>query len=418
MFALEAVVSSISFGVCALLLGALMTAGFVLPRGEPAKMCRAFFLFSLALLLVFLLVASFSLLMQTAKLRGGNLPSLDTLNRYLLRTQSGKVWLWREFYGLLLLVGGVFVLRDVNSVRAARMLLILALPLVASRSLMSHASAVRESTAVAVAADAVHLIATALWAGGLPVLFWALFQGLKPPGSPLFWPAEAVARFSTIALISVAVLLLTGLYQSWTHVQTLTALWGTSYGRVLLLKLFLFSLMIGLGALNFLSTRPGLLKAAQSKEEGSLLRTKTLGRVGAESLLGILILSVTGFLTGLPPAIHSLHAQHQAAPASAGRVPQASGRQAAEGARVTILTPKGGEVFRGNQVPVEFTLMRGKRGLHVHAYVDGELRGTFKREKGMLTGIRPGRHRLELRVVAEDHQTELDASDRTNFVVQ
>jgi hypothetical protein len=35
-----------------------------------------------------------------------------------------------------------------------------------------------------------------------------------------------------------------------------------------------------------------------------------------------------------------------------------------------------------------------------------------------LNGITPGHHVLELRVVAEDHQTELDASDRIEFVVK
>ena len=411
MFFLEAVISGISFGVSALLVGTLMIAGLVLPRGEPDTIRRALFLSSLALILVFLLIASVSLLMQGARLQGGELPSLDTLIRYLLRTQSGKVWLWREFYGVLLLAGGFLVLRDVDAVRASRMLLILALPLVACRSLMSHASAVRENTAITVAADAIHLIATALWAGGLPVLLWALFQCLERLNSPLFWAAEVVARFSTVALVSVAVLVLTGLYQSWIHVQTPAALWGTSYGRVLLLKLSFFLAMIGVGALNFLSTRPNLLQAAQSNRDDALIGKKTLSRVGTEGLLGILILSVTGFLTSLPPATHSLHAQHQAASAAARPL-------AAEGAGVAILTPKRGQVFRGDQVPVQFTMTRGKRGLHVHAYVDGELRDMFKSENGMLTGIRPGRHMLELRVVADDHQTELDASDRTDFVVQ
>jgi hypothetical protein len=53
-----------------------------------------------------------------------------------------------------------------------------------------------------------------------------------------------------------------------------------------------------------------------------------------------------------------------------------------------------------------------------YAYVDSELIGMFESQRGTLNGIKPGRHTLELRVVAEDHQTELDASDRTFFVVK
>ena len=48
----------------------------------------------------------------------------------------------------------------------------------------------------------------------------------------------------------------------------------------------------------------------------------------------------------------------------------------------------------------------------------GELMGMFKSEKGTLTGIQPGHHTLEIRVVTEDHQTELDATDRVRFVVK
>jgi len=63
-------------------------------------------------------------------------------------------------------------------------------------------------------------------------------------------------------------------------------------------------------------------------------------------------------------------------------------------------------------------LAKGKRGHHVHPYIDGELMGMFDGRQGTLNGIGPGRHILELRVVAEDHQTELDASDRVTFVVK
>ena len=89
-----------------------------------------------------------------------------------------------------------------------------------------------------------------------------------------------------------------------------------------------------------------------------------------------------------------------------------------EGASVKIVSPKAGEILKGDKVPLQFKLTKGKRGEHVHAYVDGEMMGMFKSEKGTLTGIQPGKHTLELRVVAKDHQTELDASDKVKFVIK
>jgi ASC-1-like (ASCH) protein len=51
-------------------------------------------------------------------------------------------------------------------------------------------------------------------------------------------------------------------------------------------------------------------------------------------------------------------------------------------------------------------------------YVDGELMGMFESAKGTLNGVKPGKHTLELRVVANDHKTELDATDRVEFTVK
>jgi hypothetical protein len=90
----------------------------------------------------------------------------------------------------------------------------------------------------------------------------------------------------------------------------------------------------------------------------------------------------------------------------------------ADGASVKILFPTKGQTFQGDQVPIQFKLVKGKAGHHVHAYVDNELMGMFEGEKGTLNGIKPGSHVLMLRVVAADHKTELDASDEVSFTVK
>ena len=85
---------------------------------------------------------------------------------------------------------------------------------------------------------------------------------------------------------------------------------------------------------------------------------------------------------------------------------------------VKILSPKKEQIFRSDQIPLEFSLVKGKRGEHVHAYVNGELMGMFNSHTGTLTGIKPGKYVLELRVVAEDHKSELDATDKVSFTVK
>jgi putative copper export protein len=335
-------------------------------------------------------------------------------------TQSGKVWLLREAYGAALALMLFWIAKNTASVKAIRCVFFLALPLVASRSFTSHAVAVKENTMVVVTADAAHLIATGLWGGGLLVLFWILYRGVKKLTLPLSWAAETVRRFSRLALGSVAVLVLTGLYQSWIQVGNLRTLFGTDYGRVLLFKLVIFIAILGFGALNFLSTGPRLLQAAQANTKDLSWARKALRRIGAESFLALLVFFVTGLLTVLPPGVHAVH---QAALANASAVagtgrPTTPDLKPAEGARIEIISPKAEQVFKGDQVPLRFKLTKGKRGHHVHAYVDGELVGMFESKQGTLNGISPGRHVLELRVVAEDHQTELDAREHVEFFVK
>ena len=100
------------------------------------------------------------------------------------------------------------------------------------------------------------------------------------------------------------------------------------------------------------------------------------------------------------------------------KMPAKSTLKPAEGASIKIVSPKKDQILIGDKVPLEFKLIKGKRGHHAHAYVDGELMGMFESEKGTLNGIKPGKHTLELRVVTEDHKTELDATDKVTFTTK
>jgi putative copper export protein len=420
MVSFEAIVSGLGYAVLAVLLGALVSAGFLLPSGEPKELRQKLLRAAAYLVVFFLLIAFVSLLVQGAKLRQGTLPSWDVLFRYLTMTQSGKVWLLREVYGAALAIVIFWLARNAASMKLIRLIFFLALPLVASRSFTSHAVAVKADTIVVVAADAVHLIATGLWGGGLLALFWILYSGVKKSTLPLSCAAETVRRFSRLAFGSVAVLVLTGLYQSLIQVGNLRTLFGTDYGRVLLFKLVLFIAMLGFGALNYLASGPALLRAAERNANDLSSALRALTRIGAESFLGLLVFFVTGLLTVLPPGVHAVH---QTVVANSSTIATPEGQKVpkldpAEGASVEIISPKAEQVFQGDKVPLRFKLTKGNRGHHVHAYVDGELMGMFDGRQGTLNGIGPGRHVLELRVVAEDHRTELEASDRTTFVVK
>ena len=308
----------------------------------------------------------------------------------------------------------VWLIRQKEALTGLRLLTILAVPLIASRSFTSHAIAVRSDTALAVTADAVHLVATALWAGGLLAVLTALRANRRQQDFDLWWTAQLVQRFSRLALVCVVVLCCAGLYLSWVHVGSFATLKNTDSGNVLIVKLALFAIMLGLGALNAFSTRPALQRATLEDKQRQAKLNTAIKRIAWESMFGLAIFVTTGFLTVLPPGVHALHAAAQQQPAPA-KIPTL---HAAEGASVKILSPKNDESFSGDQVALRFKLTKGKQGHHAHAYVDGELMGMFEGSSGTLNGIKPGKHVLELRVVADDHQTELDASDKVNFTVR
>ncbi|MFJ2637916.1 copper resistance CopC/CopD family protein [Streptomyces sp. NPDC087511] len=92
---------------------------------------------------------------------------------------------------------------------------------------------------IAMPVDVLHLLAVAAWLGGLTALLVALY---RTPDLD----ATAVRRFSGIALGSVVVLAATGIYQSWRQVGTWSALTGTGYGQLLLVKVGLVAVLIGI----------------------------------------------------------------------------------------------------------------------------------------------------------------------------
>ncbi|GAA1358968.1 copper resistance CopC/CopD family protein [Streptomyces beijiangensis] len=91
---------------------------------------------------------------------------------------------------------------------------------------------------IAMPVDVLHLLAVALWLGGLTALLVSLFR------APHIERA-AVQRFSRVAFGSVVTLAATGIYQSWRQVGSWSALTGTWYGQLLMVKIGLVAVLIG-----------------------------------------------------------------------------------------------------------------------------------------------------------------------------
>ena len=322
MVALEAITSAIGYIAQALFLGFLAAASFLLPEGGPTAVRRKLLSMALVCLLFFIVTAVGTLLIQGAKLQRGEFPGWEILSRYLSATQSGNVWLFRESYGVVLTLILVWLIRQKEALTGLRLLTILAVPLIASRSFTSHAIAVRSDTALAVTADGVHLIATALWAGGLLAVLTALRAHRRTTGFIVVDGTTGPALFASGSGVRRA-LMLRRLYLSWVHVGSFATLMNTDSGNVLIVKLALFAIMLGLAALNAFSTRPALQRATPEDQQRQAKLDTAIKRIAWESMFGLAIFVTTGFLNRAAPRCPRI-ACGSAATASAGKNPDAA----------------------------------------------------------------------------------------------
>ncbi|WP_369029077.1 copper resistance CopC/CopD family protein [Streptomyces adonidis] len=122
---------------------------------------------------------------------------------------------------------------------------VVAIGLAATWALAEHASTGLQA-GIAMPVDVVHLVAVALWLGGLSALLVALFRA--PADAPI--EGSAVRRFSRLAFGSVLALVATGIYQSWRQVGSWSALTGTSYGQLLLVKIGLVIVLVGIAYIS------------------------------------------------------------------------------------------------------------------------------------------------------------------------
>ncbi|WP_432178812.1 copper resistance CopC/CopD family protein [Streptomyces sp. NBC_00063] len=114
---------------------------------------------------------------------------------------------------------------------------VVAAGLAATWAMAEHASTGIQA-GLAMPVDVLHLLSVAAWLGGLTTLLVALYRAPSIE-------ATAVRRFSRVAFCAVSTLAATGLYQSWRQVGSWSALTGTRYGQLLLLKIGLVAVMVG-----------------------------------------------------------------------------------------------------------------------------------------------------------------------------
>jgi copper resistance protein D len=229
---------------------------------------------ALAVMQLAYILASSLILMQSADMTMGDVSGANFVLAGILAIASALT---------------IVVLSGARSPKMYAVMLAPAALILVSSVMTSHAMARLDYRLPLAVVTALHQGATATWLGGL---FYLLISIPRSPDNP--FARQLIARFSKLALISVAVLAAAGFTLSVAYVGSIPAIYGTSYGIMVATKVILFSTLLLLGALNF--------QIARSPSGGSVIAS--LKRFGeAELGIGITVILTAASLTSLPPAI-------------------------------------------------------------------------------------------------------------------
>lgn len=161
-----------------------------------------------------------------------------------------------------------------------------------SQSVAGHAMATTP-VALRLPLDMLHVLFAAVWFGGLVQLYrYARSEDAS---------GTAIARYSRLALVSVAVLVSTGTYAALAESDLSLDALGTAYGRILLAKIVLFVLILPIANLNRTRHVPGIVAAVPE----SALMLQRFVRFELATLF--VVLGLTAWLIETTPTRHALH---------------------------------------------------------------------------------------------------------------
>ena len=138
----------------------------------------------------------------------------------------------------------------VRTTTGAALTCLLALMTVVPPLLTSHSGTSSDHT-IATSALMVHVLGVCLWSGGLAALVLLGTSDRRPL-------AIAVSRFSPLALWAAVAVAVSGFGSAWLRIASLSELVTTSYGRLVLLKIALLSVVSALGWWHRRTTVPRL----------------------------------------------------------------------------------------------------------------------------------------------------------------
>jgi copper transport protein len=337
--------------------------------GSSLQSLRRLFILLIACSLTILITASSLIYLQTLSLSSELGLDLSTTFTILTSTSVGPVWILRIITSSIIVVSSVlyYILEkkkikrtiekeeEHHTYNKQKKKRNLSLPIallyfiiligaisVFSNSVVSHGAALSFLPSLAISIDWLHFMAVSIWVGGLFYISVILLVTIRSSRNVTesvnqekhetnkirntYFLAVLLPYFSLIATISLGIIGVTGLYMAWIHLHTAGAIFDTTYGNVLIIKLSAILPMVMLGAYHQLRLHDSLIlvaKIGKEEKKSNGKRTSTTNTshgnsttlqadpftkfsktIRIESFIGIAVLFITSFLTiTSPPSV-------------------------------------------------------------------------------------------------------------------
>ena len=150
---------------------------------------------------------------------------------YLMYLPPSRSYIITALISLGIAIAGIFLV----SLNSIALLAALAGAGIAAPLLNSHAASLG-SHSLALTSSVAHGLSMSAWVGGL----WAVSEFVKATD------VKVVARFSALAAVSVAVLAISGIAAAYARLDSISDLWLSRYGQLVVLKTVFFAVLMWL----------------------------------------------------------------------------------------------------------------------------------------------------------------------------
>jgi len=239
---------------------------------------------------LFLVFASNIIMMAVQTIR------LQTSAANIIETSFGSIWIVRMGLTIALLAAW-FLLENKTSFSSKRRLvfLVMSLALIGTTSVIGHGAASEQLSAVVI--DYVHNLLAAVWIGGIVFFGFVLIPSFTHMESDKKERLTLIAipKFSSMILISLGILVVTGPTLLWLLEDDVSLLSKSPYGLLIIAKIAIASVMISMGGYNQFRIQ----KIGEKNLQGGniAIHKKLQKSLRIEAVLGIVLLGSVALLT-------------------------------------------------------------------------------------------------------------------------